>query len=330
MKKLTLESLTLKRLQDSLVLIILITIIIICSFVVPRFLTIRNISSLLGQISSLGLMMLGELIVILVAGIDLSVGSVMGFSACLMCGLIVLNGVPIIIAIFAALLSGAIAGLISGIAVGYFRVSPFIATLSVMGIYRGLTLVYTGRSAISGLPLFFLEVGSKEILGLSMLTFIFFIIAGMIHFILKYTRLGKHIYAVGGNETAAYVAGISVTRVKIIAYMTSGTLSALAGIFMAARLISAQPLMGLGWELRVITGVVFGGASLFGGVGNIINTIFGLFVVEIVGNAMNLLSILKYTQEIVIGIVLIIALVLFQIRNKKTLRRRGDYVKTKN
>jgi len=314
MKKLTLESLILKRLQDNLVLTILIIIIIVSSFVVPRFLTTRNISSLFGQISSLGLMMLGELIVILVAGIDLSVGSVMGFSACLMCGLIVLNGVPIIIAIFAALLSGAIAGLISGVAVGYFRISPFIATLSVMGIFRGLTLVYTGRAAISGLPLFFLEVGSKEILGLPILTLFFFIIAIIVHFVLKYTKLGMYIYAVGGNETAAYVAGISVIRVKIIAYMTSGILSALAGIFMAARLISAQPLMGLGWELKVITGVVFGGASLFGGVGNVISTIFGLFAVEIVCNAMNLLSILSYTQMIVLGIVLIIAMMLFQLK----------------
>lgn len=322
MKNLTLRSTILKNLQSNIVLTMLITIIIICSFIVPYFFTTRNLSTFLGQISSLGLMMLGELVVLLVAGIDLSVGSVMGFSACLMSSLIVLKGVPIIIAIFIALLGGAIAGFLSGVAVAHLKVSPFIATFSTMGIFRGLTLVFTGRAPISGLPLFFLKIGTEEIFGLPILTLLFLIVAIILHFVLKYTKFGTHIYAVGGNETAAYMAGISVTRVKIAAYTISGILSALAGIFMAARLISAQPLMGLGWELKVITGVVFGGASLFGGIGNVINTIFGLFVVEIVTNAMNLLSILRYAQEIVIGAVLVFALVLFQLKNKKVLKRK--------
>ena len=146
---------------------------------------------------------------------------------------------------------------------------------------------------------------------------IFVVVAVLVHLILRYTKLGSHIYAVGGNDEAAHLAGVPVARTKIFAYAASGLLSSLAGILMAARLISAQPLMGLGWELNAITGAVIGGTSLFGGVGNTLGAIFGLLIVEIIANGMNLLSILKYTQQIIIGIILISALVLVQLRKQK-------------
>ncbi|MCJ7651581.1 MAG: ABC transporter permease, partial [Candidatus Lokiarchaeota archaeon] len=284
MKAVKIKSLTLNIFKNNPVFIILIAVIFISYLFVPKFLSIRNIDSFFNQIPALGLIVIGEFLVILTGGIDLSVGSVMAFSACLMCGLIVFNGISIIVAISIALLSGAIAGLISGIAVGYLKIAPFVATLGVMSIFRGLTLIYTGKAAISGLPPFFLNVLNSNIFGLPMLTFLFIIVIVIIHFMVNNTKLGMHMYAIGGNEEAAYIAGVSVAQVKIITYIISGTLSALSGVFMATRLISAQPLMGIEWELRAITGVIVGGASIFGGIGTVINTIFGLLIAEIVSN----------------------------------------------
>lgn len=299
---------------DNPLLLIFIGIIVILTFLIPRFLTIRNLSTFACQASFIGLIVLGEFLVILTAGIDLSVGSVMAFSACLLTGLIVWNGLPIPVAICAALLSGVAAGLLSGIAVAYFRVPPFVATLAVMGIWRGLALIYTGRSPISGLPPFFLELGGGTIVGVPVPTIILVVIAVAIHLILKHTKLGMHIYAIGGNEEAAYSAGVAVPRIKIFAYCASGILSSLSGILMAARLISAQPLMGLGWELRAIAGAVVGGTSLFGGVGTAGGAVLGTLTVEIITNGMNLMNILKYWQQIIIGIILMSSLVIVQLR----------------
>jgi ABC-type sugar transport system ATPase subunit/ribose/xylose/arabinose/galactoside ABC-type transport system permease subunit len=304
------------RFRRQPLILILLGIVIILSLIIPSFSSIGNIESNAFQIVSIGFIVLGEMLVILTGGIDLSVGSVMAFSACLMSGLIVKNSMPIQIAILLALFSGAAAGLISGIVVTYLRVAPFVATLSIMGIFRGAVLIYTGRAPISGLPEFFDTLGSGSIYGIPISTGIMIIIAILIFILLNYSKIGVSIYAVGGNETAAFLSGVHVRKTKIIVYCTSGILSSLAGIFMASRLVSAQPLMGLGWELTAITAAVIGGISLSGGVGSVGGALLGLLIVQAISNGMNLMNILMYSQQIITGLIMLFALMLISWRRR--------------
>ena len=305
-----------ERVRRQPLILILIGIVIILSLLIPSFSSAGNIESNAFQIVSIGFIVLGEMLVILTGGIDLSVGSIMAFSACLMSGLIVKNSMAIPMAILLALSSGAAAGLISGIVVTYLRVAPFVATLSIMGIVRGAVLIYTGRAPISGLPEFFDTLGSGSVYGIPIPTAIMAIIAILIFIWLNYSKIGLSIYAVGGNENAAFLSGVHVRKTKIIVYCTSGILSSLAGIFMASRLVSAQPLMGLGWELTAITAAVIGGISLSGGVGSLGGAFLGLLIVQAISNGMNLMNILMYSQQIITGLIMLFALMLISWRRR--------------
>lgn len=285
----------------------LITIFLttILSLFAPRFLSFKNLSNIVRQSSFNAIIAAGETFVILSGGIDLSVGSIVAISSCVTAGFLK-AGHPILLSILIGIGVGCLLGLVNGILVAKIKIPPFIATLGVMGIGRGLALVYTQGRPISGLPATFLLL-SRSIWGIPLviyLVIIFYIVSSLI---LKYSLFGLHLYATGASEYPAYLSGVMIKKVKMITYVISGGFASIAGILLTARLNSAQPVLGVGYELDAIAAVVIGGTSLFGGKGRITGTLLGALIMGIIRNGLNLLSVSSYSQQIVIGTVLIIA-----------------------
>lgn len=258
----------------------------------------------------------GMTMAIVLAGIDLSVGSVLALSGCI-AALLMSKGVNIVFAIVAGLLCGALCGLISGIAIVGVRMPPFIATLGMMSIARGLTYVITGGWPIDGLPDSFLFLGQGMIgpVPMPVIIMLFCIIVG--HIVMSSTAFGRSIYAIGGNEQAAFLSGIKINKVKISVYTLAGLLSGLAGIIMTSRLSSAQPNSGLGIELDVIAAVIIGGASFAGGEGTIIGTFIGAAFMGILRNGLVLLNVSAFWQQVVIGAVIMGAVAIDFLRTRR-------------
>ncbi|HEU4382795.1 MAG TPA: ribose ABC transporter permease [Anaeromyxobacteraceae bacterium] len=283
----------------------------------PRFLTAANLLNVLRQISVNALLAFGMTVVILGAGIDLSVGSVLAFSGALAAGLST-AGWPAGLAMAAALLLGGIMGLFNGVFVAYARIAPFIVTLGGLTIFRGATLVYTDGRPITGLPGGFDALGNGVALGVPVPVWVMLAFLGLTHFLLRFTALGRAVYAVGGNEEAARLSGIPVAGTKLFAYAYSGLASALGALVLTGRLNSAQPTAGSGYELDAIAAVVVGGTSLFGGRGGVLGTFVGALIIGVLNNGMNLLDVSAFYQQIVKGGVILAALLidrLLSVRN---------------
>lgn len=296
-------------------LIGLIIFSIIISILSPRFLTKSNLFNVFRQTSINAIIAAGMTFVILTGGIDLSVGSILGFSGAIGATLLA-GGTNIFIALIATLIIGGLAGMINGIIITKGKVQPFIATLATMIFLRGATLVYTdGRPiAIPSDPKIvspiFRWIGAGRVLSIPVPIIIMAVVFLICYYILNYTQLGRHIYAVGGNEEAALLSGINTHKVKILAYTISGILAAVAGIIVTSRLSSGQPTAGDGYELDAIAAVVLGGTSLIGGQGTVIGTIIGALIIGILNNALNLMDVQSYYQSIAKAIVILIAVLL--------------------
>lgn len=279
----------------------------------PRFLTGSNLLNVFRQTSINAVIAAGMTFVILTAGIDLSVGSILGFSGVIAARMLA-NGYDITLSLLAALVVGAIAGMINGIIITKGRVQPFIGTLATMIFLRGATLVFSdGRPiAVTGASLspIFRWVGTGTVLGIPVPIIIMFFVFIICYYVLNHTKFGRHIYAVGGNEEASLLSGINTDRIKILAYTISGLLAAVAGIIVTSRLSSAQPTAGDGYELDAIAAVVLGGTSLVGGQGTIIGTIIGALIIGILNNALNLMDVQSYYQSIAKAVVILIAVLL--------------------
>jgi ribose transport system permease protein len=275
----------------------------------PSFLTPSNLLNVLRQISVNALLAFGMTVVILGAGIDLSVGSVLAFSGALAAGLSV-AGWPPPLAMVAALVLGALMGLFNGVFVAYARIAPFIVTLGGLTIFRGATLVYTDGRPITGLPEAFDVLGNGVWAGVPVPVWVMLAFLALTHFLLAYTALGRSIYAVGGNEEAARLSGIPIVKVKLFAYAYSGLAAALGALVLAGRLNSAQPTAGSGFELDAIAAVVVGGTSLFGGRGGVPGTFLGALIIGVLNNGMNLLDVSAFYQQIVKGGVILGALLI--------------------
>ncbi len=275
----------------------------------PSFLATSNLLNVLRQIAVNALLAFGMTTVILGAGIDLSVGSVLAFSGALSAGLAV-AGWPPAVAMLAALVSGALMGLFNGIFVSFARIAPFIVTLGGLTIFRGATLVYTDGRPITGLPEAFDVLGNGAWLGIPVPVWVMLAFLGATHFLLRYTALGRTIYAVGGNEEAARLSGIPVVGVKLFTYAYSGFAAALGALVLTGRLNSAQPTAGSGFELDAIAAVVVGGTSLFGGRGGAVGTFLGAAIIGVLNNGMNLLDVSAFYQQIVKGGVILGALLI--------------------
>lgn len=248
--------------------------------------------------------------VILTGGIDLSVGSILGFSGAIAASLVV-SGQNIVLAVIAAIAVGAGIGFINGLVISKGKLQPFIATLASMTILRGATLVFTdGKPITTGTTegaLAFGKIGGGSILGIPTPALMMIIAFLVCAYILNQTRMGRYTYALGGNEEATKLSGLNTDKIKIFAYTMSGVLAAIAGIIITSRLFSAQPTAGDGYELDAIAAVVLGGTSLSGGKGKITGTIIGVLIIGILSNALNLLDVSSYYQMIAKGIVILIA-----------------------
>jgi ribose transport system permease protein len=299
-------------------LIALIFLIVVVSFLNPNFFTVDNILNILRQTSVNAIIAVGMTLVILTAGIDLSVGSVLALCGAFAASMIALE-VPVLIAVPTALFAGAALGAISGIIIAKGKVQAFIATLVTMTLLRGLTMVYTdGRPISTGFTDTadaFAWFGTGYALGIPVPVWLMLIVFAAAWYLLNHTRFGRYVYALGGNESATRLSGINVDRVKIGVYAICGMLAALAGIIVTSRLSSAQPTAGMGYELDAIAAVVLGGTSLMGGKGRIMGTLIGALIIGFLNNALNLLDVSSYYQMIAKAVVILLA-VLVDNKNK--------------
>ncbi|MCH2158512.1 ribose ABC transporter permease [Oleiphilus sp. HI0066] len=299
-------------------LIALLLLIVVVSFLNPNFFTVDNLLNILRQTSVNAIIAVGMTFVILTAGIDLSVGSVLALCGAICASMIGLE-VPVMIAVPASLLAGALLGAISGVIVSKGRVQAFIATLVTMTLLRGVTLVYTdGRPISTGFTDTadsFAWFGTGYAFGIPVPVWIMVVVFGAGWYVLNHTRFGRYVYALGGNEAATRLSGINIDRIKIGVYAICGFLAALAGIIVTSRLSSAQPTAGMGYELDAIAAVVLGGTSLMGGKGRIIGTLIGALIIGFLNNALNLLDVSSYYQMIAKAVVILLA-VLVDNRSK--------------
>jgi inositol transport system permease protein len=273
----------------------------------------------------MGLIAIGVTMVIITGGIDLSSGSVLALAAVVSTSLaqrldwseIKFPGldVPVIVPILAALAVGAACGLVNGSLIARFKIPPFIATLGMMTIARGFALIYSERP-VSGLTDSYNYIGQGEPFGIPVPIVILAVVAIGAHVMLNNTRFGRHIYALGGNEQAARISGINISRVKIGVYTIAGLLAGLSGLVLSSRIGSGQPGLGLGYELDAIASAVIGGTSLSGGIGTIWGTIVGALIIGVLNNGLDLLNVSAYWQTIVKGSIIVVAVIIDERKNR--------------
>lgn len=300
-------------------LVILLPLWIGLAILSPRFLTANNLLTVALQISILAIAAIGQTFAILTAGIDLSVGSLGALAGAIAAGLAVRNGVPALPAMAAGLVIGAMLGAVNGLLIVRGNMPPFVATLAMLAVGRGLTLVYTDGYPIAGLQADFTYWGTGSLGPIPVPVIVLLAVFAVSHFVLRHTRFGLHIYAIGGGEETARLAGVSTDRVKLAVYMLSGFTAALGGVLLAARLWSAQPNAQVGFELDAIAAPVLGGTSLFGGAGSVTGTLIGALIMGTLGNGLNLLEVPSYYQQVVKGVVFILAVALDLATKRKSL-----------
>ena len=298
-------------------LIGLVLLCVIFSLTSDVFLTWRNALNVIDQITVLGILAIGMTAVIVIGGIDLSVGSILAFSMMMMGWLYQSVGVPLGLAIVAGLLVGTACGLVNGLLITRAKLPPFIATLTMMSVGRGLANIITEGRQIVGYPDWFTNLSTVRHFGFLSVTVAIFIVLSIISWaVLRYTTIGRSLYAIGGSPEVARLAGIRVRKLTMSVYALSGLLAGLASVALACRLNSSQPSAGTGYELDTIAAVVIGGASLNGGVGGIRGTVVGVLIIGVLRNGLNLSGVSPFVQQIVIGVVIALAVA------ADTLRRR--------
>jgi ribose transport system permease protein len=287
---------------------ILVLLIFIAALILTTndFLTFTNLDNLIRQVAVFAILSVGQLFVILTAGIDLSVGSVLGLSGGVT-ALLLTSGASIPVAILAGLGVGLAVGLINGLLVSRLKLPPFIATLGMLGVARGLVLLLTGAKTLAPLPDAFNAIANGSVLGLPSLFWILIIVALLAAFVLGRTIFGRYVYAVGSNAESARLSGVPVNTVLLAVYSISGLLAGFAGILTTSRLGAGIPTAGTGYELQAIAGAVIGGASLSGAKGRVIGAVLGALIMGLLANGGNLLAIDPFYLQIAIGLLIILA-----------------------
>jgi ribose transport system permease protein len=285
----------------------LIAVMVVLSFMSPYFLTQRNLTNIVSQNADIGIMAVGAALVILIGGIDLSVGSTLALSLMTSAWLFRVQELPFTLCVLIGLLVGAGVGLVNGLLSTYGRIQPFVATLATMSAAAGLALYITDGQPINGFPSWYLALTSTDIVGLPLEGIILVATYLIAAFWLRYRPSGRALYAVGGNAEVARLSGLNVTRIKVGVYVVAGSLAALGGVIVGSRLDSAQPTAGTADLLNVIAVVVIGGASLSGGSGGMLNTFIGLLIIGVLNNGMSLLNVSPNLQPVVIGVAIIVA-----------------------
>ncbi len=295
----------------------LVGLILVLWGLTPHFLTVSNLLNIAEQATIIAIVAAGMTFVIITGGIDLAVGSVLAFSGVVMASAL-LRGLPLPLALLLGLGVGLTCGLINGLLITVGRLPPFIATLGMMSVARGAALMYTEGRPISGFTESFRSLATGEVLKIPTPVIIMIVVYLIAHFVLRRTKLGRYTYAIGGNEEAALLSGINVRLYKTMVYGIAGLLSGLAAILLTARLNSAQPIAGMSYELDAIAATVIGGTSLLGGEGTITGTLIGALIMAVLRNGLNLLSVSSFFQQVVIGSVIILAVLI-----DMGLKRRG-------
>lgn len=296
---------------------IFVLLVIFSAIISDVFFTSANLSNLLKQVSGIGIISIGMLIVILTGGIDLSVGSMVALLAVIFAMLI--NVIILPLAILFTIFIGFGLGSISGYLVAFQKMAPFVATLALMTIARGLGFIYSNGSPVTFKTaggVFMSDFANNSTLGLPNISIIFFLVVIIAMIMLKYNVFGRLVIAIGSNEEAARLSGIKVNKYKFLVYAISGALAAVAAIVVASRTNLGSPNMGMAWELDAIAAVVIGGASLNGGRGTAINTLMGVLILGLIGNILNLLNVPSYPQQVVKGAIIIFAVLLQRFESK--------------
>ncbi|WP_217428120.1 ABC transporter permease [Microlunatus speluncae] len=311
-----------RGLQQLLAFATLIVLVIFFSVASGNFFTVTNIVGILLSTAVIGILALGTTFVIITGGIDLSIGT--GMTLCsVVTGLLIVNaGLPLPLGVAGGILTGALMGFLNGVNIAFLRLPPFIATLAMMLVAQGLALVLSGVR-----PIYFLGVsGFKEIalavaipgVALPMAVVILFAMAALAWVILSQTILGRYTYAIGSNEEATRLSGINTRAWKIAIYSLAGLFTGVAGVVIAARLNSAQPQLGVGYELQAIAAVIIGGTSLLGGRGSIVGTLIGALIMSVLINGLRILAIQPEWQNVVVGLVILIAVFTDSLRQRRS------------
>ena len=308
-----------KLLNNNLVIlaIVIVAMCVVLSLITDYFATKANVTAILNQVISNGILAVGMTFVLLTGGIDLSVGSLVSFCGVCLASLINVGGFSLAAAIICTLIIGIICGLINGLLVSVGKVPPFIATLGTMSVAAGAALTISGGKSVTGFSTSLLSFMQSKVMDIIPLGFIIALICFAIgSFILKYTKVGRYIYIMGGNLEAAKLSGINTKRYLILPYVISGLCSAVAALYVVGKLNSANPICGNGSELDAIAASVIGGVSLTGGEGRMTGTFLGALIMGLIKNGLIQLGVGSYTQQIVIGL-LIIVVVLFDMINRE-------------
>jgi ribose transport system permease protein len=291
-----------------------------------KFLTVENSWNILRQISVNLCLSIGMTLIILSGGIDLSVGAILALAGAVAAGVLKhgvalpMFGVLLQFTVFGSITAGVIVGLglgwFNGMVITRFNLPPFVATLGMLSIARGLTMLWTGGFPITGLGPRFSFIGTGVFLGVPMPVWISVVLVAVFVLVTKKTRLGRYLHAVGGNERAALLSGLNVYRVKVWAYTLGGALAGVAGLVVTARLDSAQPNAGLGYELDSIAAVVIGGTSLSGGRGSVLGTVLGCLIIGVLNNGLFLLNVSPFWQQVVKGFVILAAVAIDKLNSR--------------
>ena len=282
------------------------------------FLTTDNIISVLRQVSNNMYLALGMTFVMILGGIDLSVGAIVAMCGTLTVGLIVTDGIPMPYAIAIGLALGTVFGLFNGLIVAYFRLPAFIVTLATMNIARGIAYVYSGGRSTRIMHEGFNAVGTGYLGFVPYPVIYMIVLIAVFVVLLNRTRFGTYIYAVGGNREAAHLSGVPINKVIIAVFTISGLLSAFAGLVLCSRMYSGQPSIGQGYEMDAIAACVLGGVSMSGGVGRVSGTVFGAMVIGLISNGLNLMNVSSFWQLIVKGVIILIAVLIDAQKGKES------------
>jgi ribose transport system permease protein len=299
----------------------LVVLWVVLALTVPQFLTTVNIQNLALESSVIGILALGSTVVILVEEIDLSIGAVEGFGSVIAAIIIINHDIAWPLGVVLTILAGAGVGLVNGLVTTSIRLPSFIVTLGMMGVVNGLALEVTQGQSIYGFPSAFQFLGSGVVAGAAVPVWVALALLIVLYFVLKFTRLGWHIYATGGNRVAADLVGISTRRVKVFALALSGGCAGLAGVLTAGRLNSGSAVFGESDLLTAIAAVIIGGTALAGGSGSVLGTAGGVVLIATVQNGLNLLNVSPFWQTFVIGVIIVGAATLAELNRRMALRR---------
>jgi len=307
-------------------LVVLLVLLLVMSILSPVFFKSANLINVMQQVTVNAIVAVGMTVVILTGGIDLSVGSIIALSGMIMAKIMVEGDMNSVAAIFVGILIGAVCGLINGFLIAKCKLQPMIATLGIMQVARGVDLTIAQGRTVSGFKPFFRKIGVGTIPGttIPVQIVLMLVIYLLIFYLLRYRKFGRYIYSIGGNEEATRLSGVNVERYKMMAYMLCGVTAAIASVVMTAKLNSAVPTAGEGYELDAVSSSVIGGISLTGGVGSLWGTLMGAMIIGVIKNGLNLLNVSSYLQQVVTGIIVIVAVLADAFKTKAVGRKKSN------